>query len=329
MAPTPINFAEQAWINAAHYNNAMDTYQAFLAKNRSGANLNSLTTVVQSLFLGDAAPAPIAPVQAKPSSNNLVNKIQETRNTIKEAMAKEPESNLVTRIDSVEAENAALKEELKSLTARFAQLESRLNNMSAPAKAAVAPAAKVEEEEEEDDDIDLFGSDDEEEDAAAEKLKAERIAAYNERKSAKESKKGVLVAKSTILLDVKPWSDETDMALLEKEVRKIETDGLLWGTSKLIAVGYGIKKLQICCVVEDDKVGTDFLEEEITAIEDHVRCSFLCFIFNFHFLGPICRCRRLQQDLSTRLDSPVCQLQSDFKHFPLCCYYAFIRKIID
>ena len=210
-------------------------------------------------------------MQAKPSSNNLVNKIQETRNTIKEAMAKEPESNLVTRIDSVEAENAALKEELKSLTARFAQLESRLNNMSAPAKAAAAPAAKVEEEEEEDDDIDLFGSDDEEEDAAAEKLKAERIAAYNERKSAKESKKGVLVAKSTILLDVKPWSDETDMALLEKEVRKIETDGLLWGTSKLIAVGYGIKKLQICCVVEDDKVGTDFLEEEITAIEDHVR----------------------------------------------------------
>ena len=36
MAPTPINFAEQAWIHAAHYNNAMDNYQAFLAKNRSG-----------------------------------------------------------------------------------------------------------------------------------------------------------------------------------------------------------------------------------------------------------------------------------------------------
>ena len=60
------------------------------------------------------------------------------------------------------------------------------------------------------------------------------------------------------------------MAALEAEVRKIETDGLLWGASKLVAVGYGIKKLQICCVVEDDKVGTDFLEEEITAIEDFV-----------------------------------------------------------
>merc|ERR1712168_757437 len=163
----------------------MDNYQAFLAKNRSG----------------DAAPAPIAPGKAKPaaasSSNNLVNKIQETRNTIKEAMAKEPESNLVKRIDSVEAENAALKEELKSLTARFAQLESRLNTMSSSSSAPAAPVAKVAEaEEEDDDDIDLFGSDDEEDDAAAEKLKAERVAAYNERKAAKEAKKGVLIAKS-------------------------------------------------------------------------------------------------------------------------------------
>merc|ERR1712147_115834 len=233
----------------------MDNYQAFLAKNRSG----------------DAAPAPIAPVKAKPAAaapaSNLVNKIQETRNTIKEAMAAEPESNLVKRIDSVEAGNAALKGELKSLTARFAQLESRLNTMSSSS----APAKVAEAEEEDDDDIDLFGSDDEEDDAAAEKLKAERVAAYNERKAAKEAKKGVLIAKSNILLDVKPWSDETDMAALEKEVRKIETDGLLWGASKLVAVGYGIKKLRICCVVEDDKVGTDFLEEEISALEDYVQ----------------------------------------------------------
>jgi len=254
MAPTPINFAEQAWIHAAHYNNAMDNYQAFLAKNRSG----------------DAKPiAQAAPVKPK-SSNNLVNKIQETRNNIKEAMAKEPENNLVSRIDSVEAENAALKEELKNLTARFAELESRLNKMGGSAPAAPKAAAPAEEEED-DSDIDLFGSDDEEDDAAAEKLKAERVAAYNERKAAKEAKKGVLIAKSNILLDVKPWDDETDMAELEKEVRKIETDGLLWGASKLVAVGYGIKKLQICCVVEDDKVGTDFLEEEICALEDFVQ----------------------------------------------------------
>lgn len=39
----------------------------------------------------------------------------------------------------------------------------------------------------------------------------------------------VLIAKSNIILDVKPWDDETDMKVLEAEVRKIETDGLLWG----------------------------------------------------------------------------------------------------
>ena len=41
--------------------------------------------------------------------------------------------------------------------------------------------------------------------------------------------------------------------------------------AKLVAVGYGIRKLQISCVVEDDKVSTDDLEEKIVAFEDYVR----------------------------------------------------------
>ena len=36
-------------------------------------------------------------------------------------------------------------------------------------------------------------------------------------------------------------------------------------------MGYGIKKLQITCVVEDDKVGTDDLEDQITAFDDYVQ----------------------------------------------------------
>jgi len=255
-----MNFVEQAWLNAAHYNNAMDVYQTHLAKNASKAT-------------GDAPKAKEAPVQQK--SSNLVNKIQETRNNIKEALNKPSaasDSNLETRIDSVEAENKALKKELADLTQRFSALESRLNNLGSGA-APVAPkaAAPAPVEEDDDDDVDLFGSDDEEDDAEAERIKAERVAAYNEKKAAKEAKKGVLVAKSNIILDVKPWDDETDMKVVEAEVRKIETDGLLWGAAKLVAIGYGIKKLQICCVVEDDKVGTDFLEEEICALEDYVQ----------------------------------------------------------
>ena len=35
-------------------------------------------------------------------------------------------------------------------------------------------------------------------------------------------------------------------------------------------VGYGIQKLQISCIVEDDKVGTEFLEEEICQFDDLV-----------------------------------------------------------
>merc|ERR1712064_239350 len=223
----------------------MDVYQTHLASKASKAT-------------GDA-PKAAAPVQAK--SSNLVNKIQETRNNIKEALNKPSsasDSNLEARIESVEAENKALKTELAALTQRFSALESRLNNLGSGAAPAPAKAAAPAPAEEDDDD-------------EAERIKAERVAAYNERKAAKEAKKGVLIAKSNIILDVKPWDDETDMGALEAEVRKIETDGLLWGAAKLVPVGYGIKKLQICCVVEDDKVGTDFLEEEICALEDYVQ----------------------------------------------------------
>merc|ERR1711908_236753 len=134
-----------------------------------------------------------------------------------------------------------------------------------PAGAAAAAA-----EEEDDDDVDLFGSD-EEEDEEAERIKAERIAAYNARKSAKEDKKGKVIAKSNIILDIKPWDDETSMAKLEECIRSIFMDGLLWGTGKLVAIGYGIKKLQITCVIEDDKVMMDDLEDQVVGFEDYVQ----------------------------------------------------------
>ena len=61
------------------------------------------------------------------------------------------------------------------------------------------------------------------------------------------------------------------MKALEESVRGIHKDGLVWGASKLVAVGYGIKKLQINLVIEDDKVGTTDLEEEIAEFEDYVQ----------------------------------------------------------
>lgn len=64
---------------------------------------------------------------------------------------------------------------------------------SAPVKAV------KDEDDDDDDDIDLFGSDEDEE---AEKIKEQRLKDYAERKA----KKPALIAKSSILLDVKPVS---------------------------------------------------------------------------------------------------------------------------
>ncbi|KRX75089.1 Elongation factor 1-beta [Trichinella sp. T6] len=132
-------------------------------------------------------------------------------------------------------------------------------------KCSSEPVASAEGD---DEDIDLFGSSSEEEDSEEKKrVRQERLDAY----AAKKAKKPVAVAKSNIILDVKPWDDETDLKLMEESIRNITTDGLIWGPSKILPVAYGVKKLQIGCVVEDDKVGTDFLEENILALEDLVQ----------------------------------------------------------
>lgn len=181
------------------------------------------------------------------------------------------DNQVISRIEKVEQENKELKKVTNDLQALVKKLEQRISALekggAAPAapSAAKTPAAK--EEEDDEDDFELFGSDDEDADEEAEKLKQERLAAY----AAKKAKKPALIAKSNIILDVKPWDDETDMKKLEECVRSIEMDGLLWGTSKLVPVGYGIKKLQITCVVEDDKVGTDDLEDKIVAFEDYIQ----------------------------------------------------------
>lgn len=135
--------------------------------------------------------------------------------------------------------------------------------------AASAPAATEAAEEEDDDEVDLFGSD-EEDDGEAEKLKAERIAEYNARKANKPAKPA---AKSIVTLDVKPWDDETDLNQMVANVKAIEMEGLQWGGHQFIPIGFGIKKLQINCVVEDEKVSLEDLQQQIEEDEDHVQST--------------------------------------------------------
>lgn len=81
----------------------------------------------------------------------------------------------------------------------------KVEPFSVPSKKVELPAKKAQPaaaEEDEDDDIDLFGSDDEEEDQEAAKVREERLRQYAEKKA----KKPGLIAKSSILLDVKPVS---------------------------------------------------------------------------------------------------------------------------
>ena len=60
---------------------------------------------------------------------------------------------------------------------------------------------------------------------------------------------------------------------MEANVRVVELDGLVWGASKFVDVGYGIKKLQINLVVEDEKVSLDDLQGRIEEDEDHVQST--------------------------------------------------------
>merc|ERR1712004_170080 len=181
------------------------------------------------------------------------------------AMAGGANADVVKKLKDLEIENKNLKKVTDDLKSMVLKLENRVAALE-KGGAKASPAAK--EEEEEDEDVDLFGSESEEEDdAEKDKIRQERLAAY----AAKKAKKPKLIAKTSVLLDVKPWDDETDMDAMLKSVKTIEQDGLLWGASKLVPVGYGISKLSIICVVEDEKVSIEELQEKIEAFEDFVQ----------------------------------------------------------
>jgi len=149
---------------------------------------------------------------------------------------------------------------------------------AAPAKKDAAPKGKKEEPKKvevkkeepkpaaDDDDFDPF-ADEEEEDEEAEKAKMARMKEIA--KTAKSYGKAPVIAKSIIIFEVKPWGEETDLDALAKMILAIEMDGLFWKTEyKKEPIAYGVFKIVIGCVVEDDKVSTDILQEAIEAFED-------------------------------------------------------------
>lgn len=62
---------------------------------------------------------------------------------------------------------------------------------------------------------------------------------------------------------------EQDLGALAQKIYLIQMDGLVWNKEpKFVEVAYGMKKLQVGCVIEDDKILTDDLFEQIEAIGD-------------------------------------------------------------
>merc|ERR1711910_5563 len=177
------------------------------------------------------------------------------------------EMALVKKLNALETENKQLKKVTDDLKALVLSLEARVGSLEGgkpAAKPAPAPAAAAEED---DDDVDLFGSEDEEESEEKKRITEERLKAYHEKKA----KKPQVIAKTSVLFDIKPWDDETDHAKMLEATKSIEMDGLVWGASKLVPIGYGIKKLQVMCTVEDAKVSIEELGEKIEEFEDYVQ----------------------------------------------------------
>ena len=133
--------------------------------------------------------------------------------------------------------------------------------------AAAAPAAAAEEDAE----MDLWGDEplgDEytaEEQANQDRMDA--IAAAHKEKKRAAGKLKVVIGMSKIVLDVKPWDDETDLEAMEAVVRKIahptNPKAVEWQAGELKEVGYGIKKLTIMVQVIDDEISVD---EDIIAV---------------------------------------------------------------
>eukprot|EP00743_Colponemidia_sp_Colp-15_P000200 GILK01000232.1.p1 GENE.GILK01000232.1~~GILK01000232.1.p1 ORF type:complete len:229 (+),score=67.83 GILK01000232.1:40-726(+) len=136
-----------------------------------------------------------------------------------------------------------------------------------PAAAAAKPAAAKPAEKkpaekakggDDDDDFDLFGETSAEDAAAAKEL------AEKKKAEAAAKKKPAVVGKSLVLLDIKPWEAEQDLEALATKVKTIAMEGLDWKQQhKLIPIAFGVKKLQVGCVVVDDLVGVDDLIDRI------------------------------------------------------------------
>ena len=117
-----------------------------------------------------------------------------------------------------------------------------------------------------DDDFDPFAEETQEDKEAKDKLKE---------KNKEEKKKGKKkeVDKSHVILEVKGWEADQDLeALAKKIISTIKKDGLSWNTGyKLEEVAFGVKKLIIAFLAEDDKCSVQEIVDELESWENDIQ----------------------------------------------------------
>ena len=154
--------------------------------------------------------------------------------------------------------------EAKKKAPKPAEIEDEWADVVEPKKSAKAK---------DDDDFDPFADDDDDDAGAAESLKKKA------EESKAKKKKAAPAAKSLIIWEVKPYGPETDLdALGKKIIAEIKKDGLVWKTEfKIEPIAFGVCKIVIGATIEDSKVSTDDVQEEIEEFEDVQSIDILAF----------------------------------------------------
>ena len=127
------------------------------------------------------------------------------------------------------------------------------------------PKVEKEKEPKEEDDLDLFGEENEEDIPIKEQMKKKN------KEKKKEKKKEV--EKSHVIMEIKGWEEGQDLnALAEKIINTVKKDGLQWNKGyKLEEVAFGIKKLVIAFLAEDEKVSVQEITDELESWEDEIQ----------------------------------------------------------
>ena len=96
---------------------------------------------------------------------------------------------------------------------------------------------------------------------------------YDYKKNDEKKKKKKEVDKSHVILEVKGWEADQDLeALAKKIISTIKKDGLSWNTGyKFEEVAFGVKKLVIAFLAEDDKCSVQEVQDELESWTDDIQ----------------------------------------------------------